>query len=329
MNRALVSSRSFGAVSKAGERLLEQEGFEVRHIGPEERPLDEEKMARIMQREQPTVIICGAEPVTRKVLEASSRLSMVMKHGVGVDNIDIEAATRLGIPVANAPGTNTEAVADLAVALMLTLLRGIVHAVNSTRNGGWERYVGHELGALTVGVIGTGRIGRSVIGRVLGFGCLVLAHDVVRIPEIESHTRCRYVDLEYLLAHSDIVTLHVPLMDRTRKMIGRRELGLMKQSAFLVNVARGELVDEDVLHEHLRSRKIAGAALDVYSVEPPQASPLIKLDNVLPSPHIAAYTYESMERMDRACGEIIIQTLRGTATTNVLNPEAWTQGGRA
>jgi D-3-phosphoglycerate dehydrogenase len=321
VGRVLVTSRSFGAVTAEGSRLLEQAGFDVQRVTSEERPLTAEKLVRIVARLRPQVVICGAEPLTRAVLEACPILSMIMKHGVGIDNIDLEAANDLKIVVANAPGTNTEAVADLTIALMLALLRNIVQAVDSTRSGGWERYVGHELGALTVGVIGTGRIGLGVIRRLQGFGSKVLAYDVVRNEELASQLSFDYVSLDHLLERSDIVTLHVPLVSDTRGMIGRRELSLMKSTACLVNLARGELVDEQALCDSLCQGRIAGAAVDVYAVEPPQSSSLLTLENVLGTPHIAAYTHEAMERMDRMCAQTIIDTFQGVARVNILNPE--------
>jgi D-3-phosphoglycerate dehydrogenase len=320
MRRVLISSRSFGVISEVGDRLLRENGFDLWRVGPDERPLTEEKMAQLVARENPDVVVCGAEPMSRTVLASSPVLSMVMKHGVGVDNIDVEAATDLKIVVANAPGTNTEAVADLTVAMMLALLRGVFQAVSSTKAGGWDRFVGHELGALSVGVIGTGRIGLGVIRRLGAFGCPILAYDIVQNEALVADPSVRYVTLDHLLQHSDLVTLHAPLVPETRKMIGRRELELMKRTAYLINLARGELVDEEALCELLRQRRIAGAAVDVYAVEPPQRSPLLGLDNVLATPHIAAYTYEAMERMDRVCAETIVATLQGAVCENVLNP---------
>jgi len=154
MRVALASSRSFGNVVTIGNDLLRDAGFEVRRVSKEERPLDEAKLISIVHREGPEVIITGAEPMSETVLAASDSLRMIMKHGVGVDNIDLGAATSRGITVANTPGTNTEAVADLALGLMLFLLRRACAANASTHSGGWKRYVGHELGAMTVGVVG-------------------------------------------------------------------------------------------------------------------------------------------------------------------------------
>jgi D-3-phosphoglycerate dehydrogenase len=149
----------------------------------------------------------------------------------------------------------------------------------------------------------------------------VLAYDVVRCVESASQFGFEYVGLEDLLQRTDIVSLHVPLMAATRAMIGHRQLDLMKPTAWLVNLARGELVDEEALSDALRSGRLAGAAVDVYAVEPPQSSPLLRLDNVLGTPHVAAYTHEAMERMDRVCAQTIIDTFQGVSCVNILNPE--------
>ena len=186
MKRVLVSSRSFGTITRTGMEILESEGFEVLTISREDRPLTEEKMARLVSDRAPGAILSGAEPIGKRVLQASANLRLVMKHGVGVDNIDIPAATSLGIAVANAPGTNTEGVADLTVTLMLNLLRGVCPASASTKRGGWSRVVGPELGAHNVGVFGTGRIGASVVKPLSGFGSQILAYDVVQQKELVS-----------------------------------------------------------------------------------------------------------------------------------------------
>lgn len=321
MNLVLITSRSFGGVSGVGKKMLIEAGLDVKEVALSDRPLTEEKTIKIMGRENPDIVICGAELMSRSVMEASPRLFLIMKHGVGVDNIDLQAANQLKVLVANAPGTNTEAVADFSIAVMLSLLRRVYQAVRSTKAGGWERFIGHELRALTIGVVGTGRIGQSVIRRLRGFGSNILACDIVYSDQLVTMPNLQYVSLDELLKHSDIVTLHVPLSSETNKMIGHRELALMKKTAYLVNLARGELVDQVALCEALQENRIAGAAVDVYDIEPPQNSPLIGLDNVLATPHIAAYTYESMERMDHVCAQTIIDTLRGEICVNILNPQ--------
>jgi D-3-phosphoglycerate dehydrogenase len=320
MRKALVVSRSFGRVVKTGDRILNEEGFEIRRVDRIQRPILETKMIDIVSKEQPDAIICGAEPITRKVLAASKKLRMIMKHGVGVDNIDMDAATSLGIVVANAPGTNSKSVADMTIAVLLALLRGLCEASYATKGGGWNRYIGHELSELTVGVVGTGRIGQGVVRRLKGFECTILAYDIVQDAGLLSNKTVHYVPLDQLLAQSDIVTLHAPLNEQTKNMIGARQLAMMKETAYLLNAARGELVDEHALYDCLKAGQIAGAALDVFATEPPQTSPLLQLDNVLATPHIAAYTYEAMDRMDRACAESILDTFRGKRCPHVLNP---------
>jgi len=323
MQRVLVSSRSFGNVVTVGNDLLKDAGLEVQRVREEDRPLDVATLTSYVSRECPTALITGAESVPEPVLTASGDLRMVMKHGVGVDNIDLVAATSRGILVANAPSTNSDAVADLAVGLMLALLRRICEANASTHAGSWERYVGHDLGKSVVGVVGTGQIGAAVARRVHAFGARLLGYDIVRDERLESACGMCYVSLDRLLSEADIVTLHAPLLPATLRMIGTSELELMKPSAFLINCARGEIVDEVALCAALRSGKLAGAAFDVFATEPPQDSPLLELDGVIATPHIAAYTYEAMEAMDRLCAQTVIDVLRhGALPPNVLNPEA-------
>ena len=329
MRTVLVGSRSFGNVVTLGNDLLEDAGFTVLRIREQERPLDDAKLASIVSREHPEVLIPGAESLPESVLAASNSLRMIMKHGVGVDNIDLGAATSRGIVVANVPGTNAGAVADLTLGLMLALLRRICIANASTHRGAWERYMGHELGASVIGIVGTGRIGASVARRARAFGARVIAFDVVEDEDLKLACGVEYVPLDRLLSSADIVTLHAPLLPETEKMIGEAQFEAMKPSAFLVNCARGELVDEKALCEHLKTGSIAGAAVDVFAAEPPQDSPLLELDNVLATPHIAAYTYEAMEAMDRACAETIVDVMiHGRVPPNVLNPDARSTSGR-
>jgi D-3-phosphoglycerate dehydrogenase len=309
-----------------GTAILEQAGFEIHRIGAEHRPFDVAKLAGIVKRVSPDALIVGAEPIPREVLAASPNLKAVQKHGVGVDNIDLDAATELRIAVSNAPGTNTEAVADLAIGLMLSLLRSLVDAAVSTRGGGWDRFIGRELGKLTVGVVGTGRIGKGVIERLSGFGSRVLAYDVFEDAAMAARMKIEYTSLERLIRESDIVTLHIPLMDETRNLIGTKQLNWMKPTALLINIARGELVDEDALAEHLAEGRIAGAGVDVFTTEPPQSSPLLKLQNVLATPHIGAYTVEAMDCMARRCAETICSIFAGGRPDNVLNPDVLPRG---
>jgi D-3-phosphoglycerate dehydrogenase len=320
MPHILVSSRSFGEFVASGRQTLIDNGFSLARVAEEDRPLDEAKMIRVVSAQRPDAIISGTEPVTHAVLAASPALRLVMKHGVGVDNIDLAAAAALGVAVANAPGGNTDTVAELTIGLMLALLRGICRAADGARRGVWKRVVGHELGVMTVGVIGTGRIGVEVIRRLHPFGCRILAHDLIVNDAVATQYGVCYTTLSRLLQESDLVTLHVPLTEDTRGLIGRPELELMKETALLVNVARAELADEEALFAHLRAGRLAGAALDVFTPKLPQGDLLIGLENVLATPHIGGYTYEAMERVDRACAETILAVFSGKPIPNLLTP---------
>ena len=320
MQKVIVSSRTFGQVVSIGEELLRNNGFAVHYARADPSALvDEDHLAEIVKREQPYAIICGAEPITKKILESSQNLRIVMKRGVGIDNIDLQAATSLNIAVGNVPEANKEAVADLTLGLILALVRHLYDAVQATKSGKWIPFIGHELNNLTIGVIGTGNIGREVIKRLHGFGARILAYDIMPNNELTMQYNVKYVSLDTLLKMSDIVTIHVPLTKETHHMIGQRELEMMKSTAFIINTARGEIIDEVALYNHLKAKKIAGAALDVFSQEPPLNNPILNLDNVIATPHIGAYTFEAMERMDRICAETIIAFSRGEKLPNLIN----------
>jgi D-3-phosphoglycerate dehydrogenase len=322
MHKVIVSSRTFGKVVSIGEELLRNNGFAVFYARTAPGTLiDEDYLAELVKREQPYAIICGTEPITRKVLESSQNLRIVMKRGVGIDNIDLQTATSLNIAVGNAPEANKKAVAELTLGLILVLVRHLYDAIQSTKSGKWIPFIGHELNNLTIGVIGTGRIGREVIKLLHGFGAKILAYDIMPNNELAMQYGVKYVSLDTLLKMSDIVTIHAPLTKETHHMIGQRELEMMKPSAFIINTARGEIIDEVALYNHLKEKKIAGAALDVFSQEPPLNNPILNLDNVIATPHMGAYTFEAMEKMDRICAETIIAFSRGEKLSNIINAD--------
>jgi len=320
MADVLITSRSFGEFVRTGLDILSDAELTVYRPGPEERPVTEARLLELVDGHNPRAIIVGSDPITSAVLASAKRLRLVMKHGVGVDNIDIDAATDAGVLVANAPDTNTHAVADLTIGMILVLLRGIVGSAVSARSGGWGRVVGNELGARTVGVVGAGKIGSEVIRRLVPFGPEILAYDVVQDESLVASCGVVYVSLEELLEKSDVITLHVPLLPQTHRLIGRRQLESLKEDVKLVNIARGALIDEQALEEFLRAHPKAAAALDVFATEPPQESSLLGLENVVPTTHIGGYTYEAMERMDRVCAETAVAVLSGESPPNVLSP---------
>jgi D-3-phosphoglycerate dehydrogenase len=241
------------------------------------------------------LVVRSATKVTADVIAAGKKLKVVARAGVGLDNIDVEAAKARNIKVVNAPEAPTIAVAELAVGLMLSFARKIPRADASTKQGKWEKkeLMGTELRGKTIGIIGTGHIGQAVGYRVKAFQTKLLFYDVVQNQEFAEQTGGKYVDLDTLLRESDYITLHVPLLPSTKQMIGKRELELMKPTAVLINTSRGKIVDEKALIEALQNGRIAGACLDVYETEPLVDSPLFKLPNVVLTPHIGASTVEA------------------------------------
>ncbi len=241
------------------------------------------------------LIVRSATKVTRDVIEAGNKLKLIARAGAGLDNIDLETAKKRGIKVLNTPEAPTVAVAELVMGLMLAWARRIPRADASMKQGKWEKseLMGTELQGKTLGIIGTGRVGKAVAHRAKAFGMTLLAYDVVLDREFAESVGVRYVDLETLLQESDYVTLHVPLIPQTRHMIGEHEFELMKPTAVIVNAARGGVIDEAALIRALKGGKIAGACLDVYEREPPENSPLLKLPNVILTPHLGASSKEA------------------------------------
>lgn len=286
MTSVAVTPRSFRQTPGAHLDRLRAE-LDVRF--PElDRPLDEDEMVELVAG--CAGLIVGVDPVTARVLEAGP-LRVVVKYGSGIDNIDLEAAEARKVRVSSTPGANARSVAELAIALLLTLARNVARHDRGVREGSWRRLTGVELAGKRLGVVGYGAIGREVARIARGLDLEVVAHD----PFVEE-ADVSFVPLEELYATSDAVTLHLPLTEETRGLVGERELRTMKPSAFLINTARGGLVDETALADALRSGRLAGAALDGFEVEPLGESPLTELDSVVLSPHAGAATEEAVLR---------------------------------
>jgi phosphoglycerate dehydrogenase-like enzyme len=253
-----------------------------------DRPLDEDEMTDLVRG--CAGLIVGVDPVTARVLEAGP-LRVVVKYGSGMDNIDVAAAEALGVRVSSTPGANSRSVAELAIALLLALARNVPRHDQKVREGSWSRITGIELAGKRLGVVGYGAIGREVARIARGLDMQVAAHD----PLVED-ADVPLISLDELYATSDVVSLHLPLTAETRGMVGAQELAAMKPTTFLVNTARGGLVDEDALADALRSGRLAGAALDGFAEEPLEESPLMELDNVVLSPHAGAATHDAVLR---------------------------------
>jgi D-3-phosphoglycerate dehydrogenase len=270
-------------------------------------------------------ILCDAAPITRRVLEALPTVRIVSEYGIGVDNIDVAAATELGVWVANVPGFCAEEVSDHTIAAILALSRRLVALDRVVRSGGWGAGAAgtmRRLNTQTVGLIGFGRIAQLVARKARALGIRVLVHSPNTTDERAAAAGAEAATFDDLLRSSDYVCLHAPATPETRGMIDARALGLMKPTAYLVNVGRGSLVDETALVDVLQSGRIAGAALDVFPQEPPDpSSQLLKLDNVLLSPHAAFYSEESLNDLQTSAARNAIAALANGWPNTPVNPE--------
>ncbi|HHY46217.1 MAG TPA: phosphoglycerate dehydrogenase [Firmicutes bacterium] len=306
--RVLVTPRSFGAGSDEPIRILEEAGCEVVWATGNSPLTEDELLGQVRGIDG---MIVGLDQVSSRVIAAADRLRVISKYGVGLNNIDLQEARSRGIVVTYTPNANTEAVADLTMGLLLACARKIPMADRSVRSGEWRRFIGSAVWKKTIGIVGTGRIGRAVVRRATGFNMRILCCDKVEDPAFAAHYRAEYVPLDDLLRESDYVTLHVPLTEETAGFIGSREFSLMKKTAFLINTARGEVVDEEALYHALSTGRIAGAALDVFCSEPPTGSRLLSLDNVVLTPHMGAHAVEAIIEMGLAASRNVIAVLRG------------------
>ncbi len=307
--------------------LFEQAGFEV----VQGRVTSEDDMIELMQDADGAQV--GVMPLTsRRVMENCPKLKVVSRFGVGVDSIDLEAATELGILVCNVPGSNTSEVADHAVALLLNMTRVLYDSISTTRAGAWaddpqltgqyyqrvRRIAGH-----TVGIIGFGNIGRAFANRVRGFGpAEIIAYDPY-VPQLTADVYgVRMVTLDELLSHSDYVTIHTSATEETRHLIDANALAKMKSTAILVNTARGPIIDGDALAHALKTGEIEAAALDVTEIEPiPSDSPLLSLPNCVVTPHTAGFSPVFLQECAIRQAENIIFALTGRAPHGLANPE--------
>ncbi|MHA2223611.1 MAG: hydroxyacid dehydrogenase [Candidatus Hodarchaeales archaeon] len=285
-----------------------QREFEIveRHYSPDELHTEIDKFD--------AVIVRSATKIPRGVIEAGTNLKVIGRAGVGVDNIDVKAATERGIFVVNSPRASTISVAEMTIALILALGRKLVHATNKTKQGEWPKklLMGTELFGKKLGFVGCGRIGSEVAVRAQAFGMKCLVYDPYLPAEIFKKIGVEEItDLTELFQRSDFITIHALLTDETRNMIGDREFETMKPTAYLVNCARGGIVDENALYKALIEGKIAGAALDVFTVEPAKENKLFELENLYVSPHISASTKEAQERAGLITAEQVRMVLMG------------------
>ena len=309
MSRILVRE----AIAEAGIRLLRERGFDVDVDG------DSDLAETIGAYD--AIVVRSATKVTAELIGCADNLKVIGRAGVGIDNVDVEAATRRGIVVANAPESTVISAAEHTIGLLVALTRNIPQAHAALKQGRWERkaYGGVELADKTLGVLGFGRIGQQVARRAAGLGMRVVAYDPFVPPDRFRELGVERVESEReVYAAADFLTLHLPLTDQTRGSINAKAFGRMRNGVRIVNAARGALVDEDDLLEALKSGKVGGAALDVFATEP-YTGPLLELDNVVATPHLAASTEEAQDRAGVIIAEQVAAALDGGLVSNAVN----------
>lgn len=265
-------------------------------------------------------VIAGGEFYNNQVYNAAENLKIIARTGAGVDHVDLEGAANHGIWVTNTPTATGPAVADYTLGLILCLLRNIPVAVQDMKKGKWEKFCGKELGNLTLGLIGTGAIGREVIKRARGFGGKILAFDIAPDEAFAAQYQVEYVQFDALMADSDIVSIHVPHSEHTAGLIDRQKLDLMKKESYLVNTSRSTVIDNQALIEALKAKKIAGAAIDVHDAVPcAPDDPLVMLDSVLATPWTAFNTKEGVARMSIAAAKDVVAVSQGKVPRFAVN----------
>lgn len=309
-------------IPEVGMRML-KEHCEV-EVNKKDVALSKEKiMAKLHDKH---ALCCGAEDVVdAEVMDSAPNLKIIARYGVGYDKVDIKAATQRGILITNTPKVLTDAVAEMTWCLLLCVARRAVEADSFVRAGRFETsgprfFLGTGIGGKTLGIIGAGRIGTAVARKSKGFNMEILYCDLVKNEKLEK-IGAKKVELDYLLKHSDFVSLHVALTGETIHLIGEKELNLMKKTSYLINTSRGKVIDEAALFKALKRKYIAGAALDVYENEPQVFKELLKMRNVVLTPHIASATQETRNKMSIMVAEDCIAALQGERLPHLVNPE--------
>jgi len=303
-------------ITDRGREILEGEGWQV----DLEKARPPAELAKIIGPYDAVLVRSGSR-ITEEVLEAASNLKVVGRPGVGVDNVDVAAASRRGVVVMNSPGGNMVSTAELAVALLFALARNIPQADASIKSERWDRksFAGVELHGKQIGVIGFGRIGREVAARCRALGMRVMAYDPFVSPSVAEGHHVQLAELDELLQASDFITLHTNLTDQTRHLIGKQSLSKVKPGVRIINAARGALIDDEALLEALESGRVAGAALDVHSKEPPQDWRLAKHPRVVATPHVGASTREAQERVGTDIAVQVRDYLKGGVIQQAVN----------
>ncbi|HDN59632.1 MAG TPA: hydroxyacid dehydrogenase [Candidatus Marinimicrobia bacterium] len=314
MRTVLIATRTFGKYSQEPVDFLERHGFTVIRAGKED---------FYTTLKEVDALIVGIPKITRNMLQGS-RVKIIAKHGVGVDNIDVKAATEFGIPVTITYGANSSAVAELVIAFIFALSRRLISTHKEVfEKKSWPNITGIELQNKVLGLLGFGAIAREVSKRACCLGMKVIAHDPYVEDEVIRKSSVEPVEFIELFKTADFVSIHIPLNSGTKNLVGERELNSMKESAFLINTSRGGIVDEIVLGHALKEHWIAGAAVDVFEEEPPNScSSLFECENLITTSHIGAHTVEAVYRMNMMAAQAVVDFFEGREPFLVVNKEA-------
>lgn len=308
--KVLITKNEIKEINPDACKLLEDNGCELIYCSIP----DTEKYIKDVD-----AVMIGTEPFGRDLIEKAENLKVISRYGVGYDAVDLEAASERGIIVANGPGCNAEAVADLTLLFMLLCSRDVIGANQALKEGQYFRPVGHELPKRKVGIIGTGRIGQRVVRRCLGFGMEVYANDIKEYPEFQKETGITYTDKETIYRTCDYISVHTPKDEITTNLITSKEIAMMKDGVVLVNTARGGIINEEDLKVALETGKVASAGVDVSVIEPAINNPLVNTKNCFFTPHVGASTIEANWMMGQMAAENIVEFIQTGKCTNQVN----------
>ena len=303
MSKVLITTSSFSLGNFAQAKSLHDAGISL-EMNPHGRRLSEDEVAELVATDV-IAILAGLEPLTDRVLSNAKSLRVIARCGTGLDSVDLQAASRLGIDVFNTPDAPTQAVAELTIAHMLNSLRHISTTDSNMRSGKWTPTMGSLLATKTVGLIGVGRIGSAVAKLAQAFGARVIGFD----PVVSSHNSVELLSLDEVLNQADIVSLHVPINDQTHHIVNANAISRMKPGSIVVNVSRGGLIDESALHDALKSQHLSGAALDCFEDEP-YSGPLLQIPGVHVTAHMGSYARETRDLMEVEASTNLVNGLR-------------------
>lgn len=316
MKRILVSVTNYSKYCSAAKKMLENNGCQIIE-NPHGRPFTFDELKMLVG--DIDAVVAGNDRWDEAVFCLAPKLKVIARFGVGVDNIDIVKAAEYGIMVTNCPGINASAVAEHAVGLLLSIIRQVPRLNASTRNGNWERVMFHEIGGKKLGMLGFGAVAQSFARKMSGFGVEMIAYDKYPNFEKAEELKVKMVTFDELLCTSDFISIHLPASPETFHLINAETIAMMKDGVYIVNTARGMLVDEMAMYDALKSGKIAGYASDVFEDEPVQKSnKLFELDNYICTPHVAAETYENYHKCGLVTAKAILDVFNGKVPDNLV-----------